>query len=249
VSKKNYGHITCAEQDEDLFFHFTDFEDSNVLESITTGEKDIHPGMEVRFVIVPDSRTGKRKAAHIHLLDAGTVKFEDVSESRLQGLVVRECKPGQTGYTGKRQPSDLGVVEYESSDKSGNKRNETVTFGCNDVKDTKISLWPGDVVSFNVATDKRTKSRSAVGVELVTPTNLPREIGVVSSVKNSFGFIKCTDRDEEVYFHFSELDNADSVTPGTELEFSVVKNSWFKKITRDSHQDGRQKRKQICPAD
>lgn len=95
--KKNYGHITCAEQDEDLFFHFTDFEDSSVLESITTGtfytvvdrriysknrtgEKDIHPGMEVRFVIVPDSRTGKRKAAHIHLLDAGTVKFEDVSE-------------------------------------------------------------------------------------------------------------------------------------------------------------------------
>lgn len=64
----------------------------------------------------------------------------------------------------------------------------------------------------------------------MTPTKLPREIGVVSSVKNSFGFIKCTDKDEEVYFHFSELDNAESVTPGTELEFSVVKNSWFKKL-------------------
>jgi len=228
--KKNYGHITCAEQDEDLFFHFTDFEDSSVLESITTGEKDIHPGMEVQFVIVPDSRTGKKKAAHIHLLNAGTVKFEDVSDQRLQGVVIRECKPGQTGYTGKKQPSDLGMVEYEITDKSGNKRNETVTFGCNDVKDTKLALWPGDVVAFHVATDKRTKSRSAVGVELVTPTQLPREVGVVSSVKNSFGFIKCTDRDEEVYFHFSEMDNPDNVTPGTELEFSVVKNSWFKKL-------------------
>ncbi|PRP88526.1 hypothetical protein PROFUN_03243, partial [Planoprotostelium fungivorum] len=108
--KKNYGHITCAEQDEDLFFHFTDFEDNNLLESLTTGEKDIHPGMEVQFIIVPDSRTGKKKAAHIHLLNAGTVKFEDVSDSRLQGIVIRECKPGQTGYTGKRQPSDLGMI-------------------------------------------------------------------------------------------------------------------------------------------
>jgi len=224
--KKNYGHITCAEQDEDLFFHFTDFEDSNLLESLTTGEKDIHPGMEVQFIIVPDSRTGKKKAAHIHLLHAGTVKFEDVTEVRYQGTVSRECKPGQTGYTGKRQPSDLGMIEYENT----SKKPETVTFGCNDVKDTKVALWPGDGVAFNIATDKRTKTRSAVNVELVSPTQLPREVGVVSSVKNSFGFIKCTDRDEEVYFHFTELDNTEGVAPGTELEFSVVKNSWFKKL-------------------
>jgi len=227
--KKNYGHITCAEQDEDLFFHFTDFDDSNLLESLSTGEKDIHPGMEVQFIIVPDSRTGKKKAAHIHLLNSGTVKFEDVSDARHQGVVIRESKPGQTGYTGKRQPSDLGMIEYESNTSSV-KKTETVTFGCNDVKDTKLALWPGDVVAFHIATDKRTKTRSAVNVELVTPTQLPREVGVVSSVKNSFGFIKCTDRDEEVYFHFSEVQHPEPVTPGMELEFSVVKNSWFKKL-------------------
>eukprot|EP01117_Protostelium_nocturnum_P004597 TRINITY_DN165_c0_g1_i1.p1 TRINITY_DN165_c0_g1~~TRINITY_DN165_c0_g1_i1.p1 ORF type:complete len:1096 (+),score=427.06 TRINITY_DN165_c0_g1_i1:121-3408(+) len=229
--KKNYGHITCAEQDEDLFFHFTDFDDSALVEAVTNGEKEILPGTEVQFVIVPDSRTGKKKAAHIQVLNSGTVKFEDISESRVQGLVIRECKPGQTGYIGKRQPSDLGMIEYEGTDpKTQVKRNETVTFGCNDVRDTKVALWPGDVVAFNIATDKRTKSKSAVNVELVSPTQLPREVGVVSSVKNSFGFIKCPEREEEVYFHFSELDNVDSVVPGTELEFSVVKNSWFKKL-------------------
>jgi len=67
----------------------------------------------------------------------------------------------------------------------------------------------------------------------VKPKELPREVGVISSVKNSFGFIKSTEREEEVYFHFSELDKTideSSLQPGQELEFSVVKNSWFKKL-------------------
>jgi len=41
------------------------------------------------------------------------------------------------------------------------------------------------------------------------------------------------EREDEVYFHFSELDSSfdpNTLQIGMELEFSVVKNSWFKKM-------------------
>lgn len=31
-----------------------------------------------------------------------------------------------------------------------------------------------------------------------------REVGVVTNLKEGFGFIKCADRDARVFFHFSE---------------------------------------------
>lgn len=249
--KKNYGHITCQEQDEDLFFHFSDFEDLPLLQQ---QHQELSPGMEVEFVIVPDLRTGKTKAAKIRLLKEGTVKFEDVGEERYRGIVKRECKPGQTGFIGRRQRADLGVItildlvqdmgNLSLSDSRTNAASlngingsslgeEGLTFGCNDLRDKNVTLWPGDIVEFNIAIEKRTRIRSAVNIELIKPKELPREVGVISSVKNSFGFIKSTEREEEVYFHFSELDKTideSSLQPGQELEFSVVKNSWFKKL-------------------
>ena len=33
----------------------------------------------------------------------------------------------------------------------------------------------------------------------------PREQGVVTSLKGNFGFMKCVERDEDMFFHFDEV--------------------------------------------
>lgn len=48
--------------------------------------------------------------------------------------------------------------------------------------------------------------------------DLPREEGVVCSLKESFGFIYCADRPEELFFHYSQLDRSDFPSPMTDLQ-------------------------------
>lgn len=53
---------------------------------------------------------------------------------------------------------------------------------------------------------------------------LPREEGVIASLLESFGFIKCAQRNEEVFFHYSELTrelDPSMLEIGQEVEFDI----------------------------
>lgn len=66
----------------------------------------------------------------------------------------------------------------------------------------------GDVVEFNVSTDRRDNLQRAVNIKLISvclKNGQTREVGVVSSLKEGFGFIKCADQDLSIFFHFSEV--------------------------------------------
>eukprot|EP00594_Rhizosolenia_setigera_P020904 CAMPEP_0178981296 /NCGR_PEP_ID=MMETSP0789-20121207/26982_1 /TAXON_ID=3005 /ORGANISM="Rhizosolenia setigera, Strain CCMP 1694" /LENGTH=1337 /DNA_ID=CAMNT_0020671823 /DNA_START=365 /DNA_END=4378 /DNA_ORIENTATION=- len=54
-------------------------------------------------------------------------------------------------------------------------------------------------------------------------SNLPREEGCIISLLESFGFIKCAERNEEVFFHFSEVNDVDPtrLEIGQEVVFSI----------------------------
>jgi cold shock CspA family protein len=59
------------------------------------------------------------------------------------------------------------------------------------------------------------------------PSNLnalPFEQGIICSLKDSFGFIHCAERPEEIFFHYSEVANCrpDELQVDTEVEFKVV---------------------------
>lgn len=56
---------------------------------------------------------------------------------------------------------------------------------------------------FNIAIDKRTKTRSATNLELVKSKEYERERGKIYAVKSNFGFIRGLSREKDVYFHFS----------------------------------------------
>lgn len=63
----------------------------------------------------------------------------------------------------------------------------------------------GDRVSFRLFTERRSGRQGATAVRLVQAGG-ERECGVVVSVKESYGFLKCADRDyKQMFFHFSEL--------------------------------------------
>jgi cold shock CspA family protein len=50
-----------------------------------------------------------------------------------------------------------------------------------------------------------------------------RETGVVTTVKDSFGFINCADRDAQMFFHFSDYGDGHSMpSKGDEVSFTVV---------------------------
>ena len=64
------------------------------------------------------------------------------------------------------------------------------------------------MVEFNVSTDRRDKLQRAVSIKLISvclKNGQTREVGVVTGLKEGFGFIKCADQDLSIFFHFSEV--------------------------------------------
>jgi cold shock CspA family protein len=57
--------------------------------------------------------------------------------------------------------------------------------------------------------------------------NAPFEQGIICSLKESFGFIHCAERPEEIFFHYSEVVNyhPDDLQVDTEVEFKVGASS------------------------
>ena len=85
----------------------------------------------------------------------------------------------------------------------------------------------GDIVEFNVATDRRDKLQRATNIVLIEDTfkvsGEKRECGVIAAVKDGFGFINCAERDARMFFHFSEMMNTEKdIKVGEEVDFTVI---------------------------
>jgi cold shock CspA family protein len=85
----------------------------------------------------------------------------------------------------------------------------------------------GDWVQFQVATDRRDQLRRATSIALLEESFLVsgerREQGVVAALKEGFGFLRCTERDTRLFFHFNEVLDVDrEISVGDEVEFTVV---------------------------
>ena len=86
-------------------------------------------------------------------------------------------------------------------------------------------------VSFNVGQDRRTNQFFARNVSLIDKPLPPlssttkRFRGVISTMKDSFGFIEREDALKEIFFHITEFGPnvaASSVQPGVEVEFDIL---------------------------
>ncbi|KAF0294761.1 Cold shock domain-containing protein E1 [Amphibalanus amphitrite] len=181
------------------------------------GDRPITLGDEVEFTI--QTVQGKEVATNIVHLEAGTVVFEDVDPTDVKGQVLKALD--EVGDTNDPMP---GRIRYRVKDTS---EVQEVPFGERDLKGS-FTLRHGDWVQFNVATDRRDKLQRATGVSLLDQSFLvsgeKREHGVLLSVKeHSYGFIRCVERDQNLFFHLSEMvDPERGLQNKDEVEFTVV---------------------------
>lgn len=75
-------------------------------------------------------------------------------------------------------------------------------------------------------------------------SGLPKEQGVICTLRDGFGFIHCADRPEQVFFHFSEL--KDGLRPGDlkvddEVEFRIGESTESKKAGTSNSNEGDKK--------
>lgn len=214
--KESFGFIERADVVAEIFFHYSEFNgDIN----------DVVIGDDVEYEL--QDRQGKEIAIKINKLASGTVIFEDISPERFRGHVIKSIN---TRALNNSVDGHLtGMIEYQ-----GETDTHEVLFGDRDTEDD-IILQKGDVVEFNVSTDRRDKLERAVSIKLISvclKNGQTRDLGVISSLKDGFGFIKCADQDLSIFFHFSEvLEQSHILNIGDEVEFTIENDN----ISRRQH--------------
>ncbi|XP_026315567.1 cold shock domain-containing protein E1 isoform X2 [Hyposmocoma kahamanoa] len=220
--KENFGFIERADVVKEIFFHYTE----------AKTKEELWLGDDVEFII--QTRNGKEVACHITKLPSGSVVFEDVSPETMRGQVLKPLERGSMTRAPQNDPLP-GRIRYRAADHS----EVEVPFGDKD-QCGEFTLRHGDWVQFQVATDRRDQLKRATNISLLDESfNVSgerREQGVVCSLREGFGFIRCVEREQTMFFHFAEvLRLGRELSVGDEVEFTVDPVSTFSNMnTRQS---------------
>ncbi|XP_039763660.1 cold shock domain-containing protein E1 isoform X2 [Pararge aegeria] len=206
--KENFGFIERADVVKEIFFHYSE---AKVKEELSLGD-------DVEFII--QTRNGKEVACNITKLPCGSVVFEDVSPEIMRGQVLKPLERGNMVRVAQNDPLP-GRIRYRAADHS----EVEVPFGDKD-QCGEFTLRHGDWVQFQVATDRRDQLKRATNISLLDESfNVSgerRERGVVNTLREGFGFIRCVEREQRMIFQFEEvLRLGQELSVGDEVEFTV----------------------------
>ncbi|KAJ8736948.1 hypothetical protein PYW07_000219 [Mythimna separata] len=212
--KENFGFIERADVVKEIFFHYSE----------TKTKEELVLGDDVEFII--QTRNGKEVACHITKLPSGSVVFEDVSPEIMRGQVLKPLERGTLVRVAQNDPLP-GRIRYRAADHS----EVEVPFGDKD-QCGEFTLRHGDWVQFQVATDRRDQLKRATNISLLDESfNVSgerREQGIVCSLRDGFGFIRCVEREQTMFFHFAEvLRLGQELSVGDEVELTVDPVSTF----------------------
>lgn len=203
VLKENFGFIETLEHDEEVFFHFSNFQgNSNNLEL----------GQEVEYTL--SKRNGSSAgnclpAENVKVLAKGTIPQPKILEQIYNGVVVRPLRcinPDQQEY--------CGLVELRNDADEGISRHE---LGITSLTNKRDLLQKDDHVTFKVDESGRAAEVTAIR---------KKKRAIVDSIKGQFGFLDFeVDEGKKLFFHMSEVQgNSNHLYPGDSVEFSVVTN-------------------------
>lgn len=136
--KDGFGFIRCVERSARLFFHFTEVLDTS---------REICVSDEIEFTCVQDPTSSfsnpRLSAIRIKHVPEGTVKFENLIESGIEGVVTREAPKSPIKERAVVQErTEGGVITYGI----GNNKKTIMYF----LKDCEKSPRIGDNVKFNI---------------------------------------------------------------------------------------------------
>ena len=253
VKDGKYAFISCADRDgPELFFHLSDLVDSS--DGVQRGDEvsfvvccdatdsGSAPNAAASSSSSPSVQAGVRYfAKRVTRVAAGTVSFERVDERSVRGVVEVELKQHKSnraqrgaveGYGGRiRRSADS---QSDSGGSSSSSSSSSSAGGSFEFAERDLLEWPaclpavGDVVSFDVFTEKRSNRQGATAVRLVSLNPSGRQRGIVSVLKEGYGFIRPEDAPvghRELFFHFSALIDSDyQPALGDEIEFDTQKD-------------------------
>lgn len=213
VLKENFGFIETLQHDEEVFFHFSNFNGN-------PGHLEL--GQEVEYTL--SKRNGSNAgnclpAENVQILPKGTIPQPKILDSAYSGVVTRPLRcinPDQDEYS--------GMIEMINDDGEPVSRHE---FGITSLINKRDLLQKDDSVVFKIDESDR-----AVDVTAVRK----KKRAVVDSIKGQFGFLNYeVDEGKKLFFHMSEVvGNHNNLYPGDTVEFSVVTNQVSKVRSTES---------------
>lgn len=210
IDKKqhSYGFIQCCDRDARLFFHYSEFNGN--AEALKIGEA-------VEFQVTVDRRSNKPVAKSVVKVDPSTVSPEMLNEEKVQGTIVQDAKVvKQKNGTVPGSQDGLGRVTYVHNGECF-----FLPYGLDDVLPTSTTPKSGEDVLFQISTDKRDGKIRARNVESLESAT-QRYVGVVCSMKDTFGFIERADIVKEIFFHYSEYKgDLGEIELGDDVSFGV----------------------------
>ncbi|XP_015783849.1 cold shock domain-containing protein E1 isoform X1 [Tetranychus urticae] len=203
--KDSFGFIERADVVKEIFFHSSECKDF----------KSLSLGDDVEFRV--QTRNNKEVAVSVDRLPPGTVVFEDISPEIITGRVSKLIDR-HNNHSFSRQHFTSNSLQSGSSSSEpfpgkivymdGNTEKE-ISFGDKDVRGD-FTLQVGDMIQFNVVTDRRDKLEHATNIAILDETfensEEIREQGYIAALKDSYGFVKCLNREgTRIFFRFAEL--------------------------------------------
>lgn len=150
--KEGFGFLRCVERNIRLFFHFTEVLDTS---------REICVDDEVEFTVIQDPGSSfantRQSAIRIKHLPAGSVKFETLIESNVEGIVSREAPKSPIKS---QERTEGGVISYGQ----GPNKKTIMYF----LKDCDKAPRVGDKVRFNICQVKRNKELIATNIQEIS---------------------------------------------------------------------------------
>lgn len=258
--KAGGGFIKCCDRQDDVYFPFHEVQEDDASgkegETGTShghrpSKSSLREGDEVSFYVYEDQddESGRSRsrltALRVQKLPKGTVSFEELIRSDVEGTVTKVPKEPRNGpeiqgiITLDEQPVNDVVATDENAaaaateeaakddkpKKKGllkKKKKATVPFRLSDAEDMSYQPASGDRVVFDEILEKRSGKRKAIHVRVLELNPKNRETGVISALKDDFGFIKCAERPMDAYFRFTDVMTVrNDFRSGTEVSFDV----------------------------
>lgn len=163
-------------------------------------------GDPVEYEMSYDRRTGKPVAINIRKITSDDLMTKLIKTERVSGVIATEVsnREGRVAF------ENLGEFFF-------------LPFTQDDVLDNdihKIILKAKDKVSFIIVTDDSGNYR-AKDIQLETSNSVKCQ-GIISSIKDTFGFIDRSDNMTNIFFHSSDCPSFKSLNIGDYVEFTIT---------------------------
>ena len=209
----NYGFIRATEEGASIFFNRSEVQGDGHTLALNTC---------LEFTVSFDPKVKRRCGTHISILPAGSIQGTTIKQERCKGCVQ---KPSGIEFMSNSYIDGTIAVFGEKGQK------QVLPFSAKDVNDRQVNLSAGDEVEFTVEVDRDHDLERAVNIVRTGEAGEELHVGSIGVLKANFGFIKWANANEDLFFHFSNLQGIGSseLKIGMTVEFNVEVDSRSKR--------------------